>query len=51
MTIEGLAHCLVNRGCAYYEEGLKEKACLDWSRALELGDKNILDNIKKYCVD
>ena len=34
---------------AKYNLGDKEGACLDWSKAVELGYKEAYEMIKKYC--
>jgi len=38
-----------NRGYAKYSLGDKDGACLDWSKAGELGYSDAYDAIKKYC--
>lgn len=49
MSEEGLMVSYINRGGAYYAEGLKEKACLDWSEAVNLGSKEAINDIKDFC--
>jgi tetratricopeptide (TPR) repeat protein len=38
-----------NRGNAKHLQGDEEGACLDWSKAGELGDNKAYDYIKQYC--
>ena len=38
-----------NRGSSKFLLNQKESACLDWSKAGELGDGSAYDLIKKYC--
>lgn len=35
-----------NRGSAWFYEGIKDKACTDWLKAIELGKINIQDKVK-----
>ena len=46
---EGLILCYEHRGVLLFNDGLKEKGCLDWSSALELGSENALKYITDYC--
>ena len=38
-----------NRGMANLELGLIDQACVDWSKAGELGFAEAYDSIKEYC--
>lgn len=38
-----------NRGIAYYKDRQKDKACVDWSKAGELGIVESYETIKEYC--
>jgi len=44
-----LANSYFFRGRAYYKQGLKTKACEDWSKAGELGKSEAYEYITKYC--
>jgi len=46
---ENDASAYLNRGIAKYNLGNKPDACLDWSKAGELGDYNAYDLIKENC--
>ena len=39
----------IKRGFAKYQMGLKDSACLDFSKAGELGEAKAYDLIKQYC--
>jgi tetratricopeptide (TPR) repeat protein len=43
------ANCYLNRGISQFNLGNKEAACLDWSKAGELGEEKAYDLIKEYC--
>ncbi len=43
------ADAYYNKGIAKYKLGDKYSACLDWSKAGELGNYNAYDLIKKNC--
>ena len=43
------ANTLFFRGQAYYKLGQKMKACADWSKSGELGNKDAYLSISKYC--
>ena len=43
------AKALLLRGIAYYKLKDLEKACPDWNRSVELGNKNAIKMIEKYC--
>jgi len=38
-----------DRGYLNYRNGLKERACIDWSRGNDLGSDSCFDYLKKYC--
>jgi hypothetical protein len=38
-----------NRGTSNYYLGNKKQACIDWSKAGELGFTDAYDLIKKFC--
>lgn len=40
---------LLLRGIAYYKLKDLDKACPDWNRSVELGNKNAIKMIEKYC--
>jgi len=44
-----LANSYFFRGRAYFKQGLKTKACEDWSKAGELGKSEAYGYITKYC--
>jgi tetratricopeptide (TPR) repeat protein len=44
-------HALLNRGVAYYNMGLKDKACKDWDKASRLGNDKAYKFISRYCSD
>ena len=41
------AHLL--RGIAYHAMNNDVEACKDWSRALQLGETSVRENIKNFC--
>jgi hypothetical protein len=43
------AEAYLNRGSFKFTLKDKNGACLDWSKASELGDSDAYDLIKKYC--
>ena len=43
------AKALLFRGSAYYKLKDLDKACDDWARSVEMGDKGAVNMIKKYC--
>lgn len=45
----GFSDAYHNRAMAYFGLGLKKEACLDFSKAAELGDKEAKDAINKLC--
>ncbi|PZX17428.1 Tetratricopeptide repeat-containing protein [Breznakibacter xylanolyticus] len=38
-----------NRGVAFYNMGMSERACVDWQRAVELGYSKAADYVAAYC--
>ncbi len=42
-------HAWFNRGVAYYNVGLHEKACYDWEKAGKLGNYEAYKYISRYC--
>jgi tetratricopeptide (TPR) repeat protein len=42
-------HALMNRGMAYFNTGLKERACEDWGHAGKLGNTQAFRLISKHC--
>ncbi len=42
-------HALMNRGMAYFNTGLKERACEDWGQAGKLGNTQAFRLISKHC--
>ncbi|WP_062123322.1 tetratricopeptide repeat protein [Geofilum rubicundum] len=42
-------HALMNRGMAYFNTGLKERACEDWENAGKLGNTQAFRLISKHC--
>jgi len=42
-------HALMNRGIAYFNTGLKERACEDWGEAGKLGNTQAFRLISKHC--
>ena len=48
-TMEIRASCYYLRGLSYYNLHDLEKACRDFSKAGELGEKDAYDEIRKYC--
>lgn len=45
------SHALLNRGIAYYNLGMKDKACKDWGEASRLGNEVVYRYISRYCSD
>jgi tetratricopeptide (TPR) repeat protein len=45
----GSAFAYGNRGALYYQTGNKQKACADWQRSAELGNKRANQILLKYC--
>jgi len=45
----GNASAYGNRGTLYYQTGNKQKACTDWQRSAELGNKRANQIFLKYC--
>lgn len=45
------AHALMNRGMAYYNTGIKGKACADWEKAGKLGHLQAFKLISRHCTD
>jgi tetratricopeptide (TPR) repeat protein len=46
---QGDAHALMNRGMAYFNTGLKQRACEDWDRAGKLGNTQAFRLISRHC--
>jgi tetratricopeptide (TPR) repeat protein len=44
-------HALMNRGMAYFNTGLKEKACADWDQAGKQGNLQAFKLISRHCAD
>ena len=44
------AHALINRGVAYYNNNIKEKACEDWVNASKKGNTQAIKLLQKYCT-
>ncbi len=42
-------HALFNRGIAYYNLGMKNKSCQDWSKAGQLGHYKAIKFLNQYC--
>jgi tetratricopeptide (TPR) repeat protein len=42
---------LMNRGLAYFNTGLKERACSDWEKAGELGNPMAFKLISRHCAN
>ncbi len=42
-------HALFNRGIVYYNLGMKNKSCQDWSKASKLGNYKAIKYLNQYC--
>jgi len=45
-----LGNVFNERGFSYWQIGLKEKACIDWKKAVSLNNEDAIKNIELYCT-